>query len=350
MVAAGSISAATALHKDVILTLDDKTYESPGFALTVGDVLRNNGVELEPEDEVVPAPGTLISDGQEIEVRFQKAVTLVIDGKKTSFVTNDPTLEDALADVPFAETIKDAAFSVPQATPLPRDGVTVIVTTPKDITLKVAGKKTKVVTTASTVADLLVEQKLAMNPQDILSHTLDEAIGEGQTIALDRVELEKVERKEPISFEIQTRDNSKLWKGETRVIEVGKDGSALRTYEITKVNGKQKKSKLLSEVITRKPKTQVVEQGTKVSANGAGINLAREAAWNRIARCESGNNWKINTGNGYYGGLQFSKSSWNSNGGRDFAAYPHQATREQQITVANRYYAKAGFRPWSCKP
>jgi hypothetical protein len=70
--------------------------------------------------------------------------------------------------------------------------------------------------------------------------------------------------------------------------------------------------------------------------------------WDRIARCESGGNWHINTGNGYYGGLQFNLASWRANGGRDFAAYPHQATREQQITVANRYYAKAGTRPWSC--
>jgi hypothetical protein len=80
-----------------------------------------------------------------------------------------------------------------------------------------------------------------------------------------------------------------------------------------------------------------------------GINLARAGMWDRIARCESGGNWHINTGNGYYGGLQFNLASWRSNGGRDFAARPDQASRAEQITVANRYYAKAGLGPWGCR-
>ncbi|WP_052459735.1 transglycosylase family protein [Tessaracoccus massiliensis] len=80
------------------------------------------------------------------------------------------------------------------------------------------------------------------------------------------------------------------------------------------------------------------------------LNLARAATWDRIARCESGNRWNINTGNGYYGGLQFNLATWRSVGGTDFAAYPHHATREEQITVANRLHAKRGFQPWSCKP
>ncbi len=83
-------------------------------------------------------------------------------------------------------------------------------------------------------------------------------------------------------------------------------------------------------------------------ASGHGINLARAGMWDRIARCESGNNWSISTGNGYYGGLQFNLQTWRSVRGQDFAAYPHHASRAQQITVANRLYAKRGTQPWSC--
>ncbi|MFD0867371.1 transglycosylase family protein, partial [Tessaracoccus lubricantis] len=78
------------------------------------------------------------------------------------------------------------------------------------------------------------------------------------------------------------------------------------------------------------------------------IDLSRAATWDRIAQCESGGRWNINTGNGYYGGLQFNLATWRSVNGGDFAAYPHQATREEQITVANRLYAQRGFQPWSC--
>ncbi|MDQ2796999.1 MAG: transglycosylase family protein, partial [Actinomycetota bacterium] len=82
--------------------------------------------------------------------------------------------------------------------------------------------------------------------------------------------------------------------------------------------------------------------------SGAGLNLANAGMWDRIAQCESGGNWHINTGNGYYGGLQFAASTWSSNGGGDFASRADLASREQQITVANRLYAKAGLGPWGC--
>ncbi len=70
--------------------------------------------------------------------------------------------------------------------------------------------------------------------------------------------------------------------------------------------------------------------------------------WDRIAQCESGGRWNINTGNGYYGGLQFATASWLANGGADFAPRADLASRAEQITVANRYYAKAGLGPWGC--
>ena len=68
--------------------------------------------------------------------------------------------------------------------------------------------------------------------------------------------------------------------------------------------------------------------------------------WDRLAQCESGGNWAINTGNGYYGGLQFSYSTWHAYGGGAYADYPHQASREEQIAVAERLRAQRGYQPW----
>ena len=70
------------------------------------------------------------------------------------------------------------------------------------------------------------------------------------------------------------------------------------------------------------------------------------SVWDDLARCESGGNWSINTGNGYYGGLQFSLGTWNAYGGAEFAEYPHQATRAEQIIVAERLRAARGYQPW----
>jgi hypothetical protein len=65
----------------------------------------------------------------------------------------------------------------------------------------------------------------------------------------------------------------------------------------------------------------------------------------QVARCESGGQWRINTGTGYYGGLRFSLRTWRSVPGDQFTRYPHRASKREQITAANRLHAKRGFRP-----
>ncbi|WP_313548157.1 resuscitation-promoting factor Rpf1 domain-containing protein [Corynebacterium sp.] len=73
---------------------------------------------------------------------------------------------------------------------------------------------------------------------------------------------------------------------------------------------------------------------------------APDSDWDRLAQCESGGNWSINTGNGYHGGLQFSASTWQAFGGGEFAATADQASREQQIVVAERTLAQQGWGAW----
>jgi LysM repeat protein len=67
------------------------------------------------------------------------------------------------------------------------------------------------------------------------------------------------------------------------------------------------------------------------------------SAWDRLAQCESGGNWAINTGNGFSGGLQFTSGTWRAFGGTGVA---HHASREEQIVVAERVLAKQGWRAW----
>ena len=78
----------------------------------------------------------------------------------------------------------------------------------------------------------------------------------------------------------------------------------------------------------------------------AGGTAVGASVWDDLARCESGGDWAINTGNGYYGGLQFSHGTWHNYGGGEFADYPHEATREEQIIVAERLRAARGYAPW----
>ncbi|MDO4910068.1 MAG: DUF3235 domain-containing protein [Corynebacterium sp.] len=89
--------------------------------------------------------------------------------------------------------------------------------------------------------------------------------------------------------------------------------------------------------------------GTLASAaltNTPQASAAPDSDWDRLAQCESGGNWQINTGNGFFGGLQFTKSTWEGFGGTMYAPYAHLATREQQIVIAERVLAGQGWGAW----
>ncbi|MFJ3586413.1 transglycosylase family protein [Streptomyces sp. NPDC090127] len=83
---------------------------------------------------------------------------------------------------------------------------------------------------------------------------------------------------------------------------------------------------------------------------GAGTaSAATVSEWDKVAQCESGGDWSINTGNGYYGGLQFSNSTWAAFGGTAYAASADQASKSQQIAVAEKVLAGQGKGAWpSC--
>ena len=88
-----------------------------------------------------------------------------------------------------------------------------------------------------------------------------------------------------------------------------------------------------------------VAVGTPIAVAGT-ADAATSSTWDKLAKCESGGNWKINTGNGYYGGLQFSPRTWRAHGGKGM---PHQASKGQQIQVAERILANQGWKAWpSC--
>ena len=114
------------------------------------------------------------------------------------------------------------------------------------------------------------------------------------------------------------------------------------TYELTYRNGKLTARKVVSQKVLRAPVAQVVEVGTRevATTNFAGGNTV----WDALAQCESGGNWAINTGNGYYGGLQFSLGTWRAYGG---AGLPSQQSREYQIAIATKLRdASGGYGAW----
>ncbi|MCW2616827.1 MAG: hypothetical protein JWN08_3821 [Frankiales bacterium] len=91
----------------------------------------------------------------------------------------------------------------------------------------------------------------------------------------------------------------------------------------------------------RAAKAARASAGDRASRSGA--RTTSTGVWDRLAQCESGGNWSINTGNGYYGGLQFSAGSWRAVGG---SGLPHQATKAEQIRRGEILKARAGWGSW----
>ena len=202
------------------------------------------------------------------------------------------------------------------------------------------------VTGAATVADAIAQLKLAVDGDDRVSPAVTTPLTDGLSVTIDVVSTSTTVKKNvTIKKKTITKKTKKLYKGHKKVVTKGRDGKATRTYLTTTVNGVSTTA-VVSQKITKKVINKVVKVGTKSTK---GLNLARLSKWNKIAKCESGSRWHINTGNGYFGGLQFNLGTWRSVKGQQFAKYPHKASKAEQITVANRLYAKRGFKPWSCR-
>ena len=84
-----------------------------------------------------------------------------------------------------------------------------------------------------------------------------------------------------------------------------------------------------------------------ISAVGVAPASASSTVWDKVASCESGGNWKINTGNGYYGGLQFSSRTWTGFGGGHYASRANRASKSEQIAIARRVLAGQGAGAWA---
>ncbi|MFF5976550.1 transglycosylase family protein [Streptomyces sp. NPDC012769] len=111
--------------------------------------------------------------------------------------------------------------------------------------------------------------------------------------------------------------------------------------------GKHRRSSKATRAIALAGAAGVAVAAPLMGATSASAATASE--WDAVAQCESGGNWSINTGNGYYGGLQFSASTWAAYGGTAYASTADQASKSQQIAIAEKVLAGQGKGAWpSC--
>ncbi|WP_316669007.1 transglycosylase family protein [uncultured Propionibacterium sp.] len=339
-------------NNDVELTVDGQTTEAHQLGGTVADLLNAHNITLGDHDVVSPAPETRITDGQRVSVNFGRQVNATIDGAGNSLWTTSTSLDDVLDSLGVAD---DARVSIDRNTRIEREGITITVVTPKHVTLVADGQERTMVSTDETVADLLASNGISLGERDRVSADANTPLTEGMRIQVQRVTVQNVKTTETIAHGTKRTEDDTLDSGTEKVTKQGRDGSKDVEYEVVMVDGVEESRSTRSEKVTSEPVTEEVAVGTKSGSGGGsstgstdGLDLSNADMWDRIAACESTGNWSINTGNGYYGGLQFDNQTWLGAGGGQYASRADLATREQQITIANRIYAQRGLSPWGC--
>ncbi|GAB2448140.1 hypothetical protein GCM10027062_32160 [Nocardioides hungaricus] len=338
---AGSTWGYTALSKTVTLNLDGKPQQVTAFGGTVGDVLAAEGIEVGDKDVVAPSLDEEITDGSEITVEFARPFELNVDGESQTYWVTATTVSRALDQV--GRAYRGSELSASRGGSIDREGMTLEVVTPKKLKVKLGARKmvTRTVT-ALTVEDALKELGVTLTRYDETTPGPKQALEDGDKLVFTNVRIVKrYVAGEAVDFGTVEQEDSSAYEGETSVVRAGETGLRNVTYRIVYRNGEISVRRVLKQTVLRQPVDEIVKVGTKAPvANFAGGSTV----WDRLAQCESGGNWAINTGNGYYGGLQFSLGTWQAYGG---SGLPSNASRETQIAIATKVRdASGGYGAW----
>lgn len=387
-------------QKSVVISVDGEQEEVSTRAATVSELLNQQEITLAERDEISAAPESGLSDNQQIDIKRNKSVEVTIDGTERVVHTTGMTVADVVNQLNLD---KGSEVSLDEDMQLTAVSDELEVITPKDVKLIVNDKKKTVASTASTIKELLAEQKIKVDDNDEINVKVDDkkdknvkasvAIEAGAEVEVIDVSVKTWDETRDIDFDTKEVKDDSLEKGETEVETTGEKGERELTLRQETRNGKKGEEEVLKSKVSKEPVVEVVSVGTKDSAKEAqeakekadkeaeakaeeeessakkseakeekSSNSSEEkeesapkpstntsnisSTWKALAKCESGGNWAINSGNGYYGGLQFSASSWRAVGGTKYAPLPHQASPQEQIAAAEKLRASGGWGHW----
>ncbi|MDY5786016.1 transglycosylase family protein [Corynebacterium sp.] len=339
----GGAATAAATSKNVTVDVNGEAATVRTFSADVEGALKAAGVEVGAKDLVYPALGETVASGDLVTVRTAKPVALVVDGAEQQLSSTAATVADLIGEAGVSAA---AAADVDLDQPV-TDGMTVDITTPKIVAINDGGNIVYTAAAKKTVGELLASRGITVDTNDRVSLPLDAPMAENLEIRIDRVE--EINTTETVEFDAPATyiDDASLEQGVEEVRTPGTPGERAQTTRTIVVNGQVESVEQLEAEETRPAVPATIVRGTKPGTAAASAPaVAGGSVWDAIAACESGGNWAINTGNGYHGGLQFNPQTWAAYGGTAYAPTADQATREQQIAIAQKTQAAQGWGAW----
>lgn len=353
------VMAFVTANKTYTLVLDGQASSVQAHGGSVADVLKVADVSVSGADHITPALDAPVDDGATITVNTAKDITVRLDGAEQKVTTTSTKISGLISQLGIAANAK---ISEP-ADALLASSSDISIITPKNVTIVADGKKTVTTTTAQDVSDVLAETGVTLAKTDRVSAPGVANVVENMVIKVTRVNTSGTATETAdVPFETVESVDAALFKDEKKTVTAGVAGSEEKTFSTVTVDGVVVSRTETGSKVVVKPVAAKISVGSKErpkpeekKAEPAGANtgaaaptMSNEAMWDAIAQCESTGNWAINSGNGYYGGLQFDIGTWMGAGGGAYAPNASLATKAQQIDIANKVYATRGLSPWGC--
>jgi uncharacterized protein YabE (DUF348 family) len=342
--------------KSIQLKVDGQIQQVHTKAHDVRGALAKAGVNVGEHDLVAPDLATPVKNGELVVVRRGHLLHLAVDGKIKDVWVNADSVDEALAQLGYD---KKSLISVSRSKRLDAGVTNLTITSPKRLTVRVDGKNVAVLSAGPTVSRAITDAGIKLGAADRVTPKGTTAIKDKQLILIRRVTFGQSVEKVTVNYGTTEQNDAAMFVGDATVVSAGKAGVDQITYQLVyvdgKLSGKVAKSTLhlvapvneMKRVGSKQrppppptPPTPPANTGATPPANTSGRN------WDAVAQCESGGNWHINTGNGFYGGLQFDYGTWQGAGGGAYADRADLASREQQIAIANKIADARGSSPW----
>ena len=337
---AGGTTAFVAKDKAIELSVDGKPRTLHTFADDVTELLADEGVAVGAHDVVAPAPGTALASGDEVRVHYGRPVRITLDGERREVWTTARTVDEALRQL--GVRAEGAYLSLARSQKIGRQGLTIDVRTERTVMIMADGRARTIRTNVATVGEAVAAAGITLRGEDTVSVAAGSFPRDGQTVTVLRVTGSKEVREEPIPFDVRRTQDATLFKGTEVVDQAGRPGLRRVTFAIRAVNGVKQKPRRVRTEVVREPRAQLVRVGAKPLPTS--VQGADHLDWGSLAACESGGRPNAVDPSGTYGGLyQFDTQTWQSLGG---AGRPQDATATEQTFRAKRLYVQRGAGPW----
>jgi uncharacterized protein YabE (DUF348 family) len=333
---------AVADYKTVTLSVDGTPMTVTTMKSRVIDIISENGFSVSERDDLYPAAGERVPNAANIVLRRSRPLQISLDGQNTKQVwTTASTVDEALAQLSMTDTAPAAAS---RGSRVPLAGMALPVVSAKTIELDDAGMVRNVHLAAARVGDLLAGIGAPLLQSDSVTPGAAAPVIDGMHVQVIRTRIEKITERVPLVPPQRRIEDPEMNKDRLVVQDPGTPGTQDVTFSVSKVNGVETGRLPIASHVVAPAREAVLRVGTKPGTDVPEVGNGE--IWDAISRCEAGGNWAINSGNGYYGGVQFDQGTWERNGGTRFAPRADLATREEQIAVAEVTRARQGWGAW----